>query len=513
MAGRMYLLGDLRLDLDARQLLDSGGPVDISSKAVGVLCALAEARGELVTKDALLSRVWPGVVVEENNLQVHVSALRKLLARRAGERVHLVTVPGQGYRLLGTYPEPLRAVSHAMAAGRPTGPSVAVLCFSYLGEDPGQEYFAEGMVEDITTGLSRVRWLCVIGSRSSLSARQQHSDLRELGRELGADYILHGSLRRAGERIRVSTHLCETVGLKEVWSQRYDRKMGDVFELQDEIASSVVAAIEPSLRQAEMERIRRKRPQDLDAYDLVLRALPFVYKLMPEGCRPALPLLQEALRLEPDYAFAHAALAWCHHVMFSRGGLDPAEKAASLLHAGAAIQMGGDDASSLAIGAFVTWFDAHDTRNAFELFDRALAISPSNVLALAASSVALAWSGNPRLAVQRAEQALHLSPFDPLRYLAYLGLSGANLQLGRHEQARDAARHAVESSPGFSVPYAYLCAAFCKLQDPDGAQTAARQLLRMDPAFTVGAYRTTVGVNPVVFEEFAAAWLEAGLPP
>jgi adenylate cyclase len=369
------------------------------------------------------------------------------------------------------------------------------------------------MVEDITTGLARVRWLSVIGSRSSLSARQRHSDLRDLGRELGADYILHGSFRREGRRIRISTHLCETAGLREVWAQRYDREMGDVFELQDEIASSVVGAIEPSLREAEIERIRRKRPQDLNAYDLVLRALPFVYKLMPQACAPALPLLEAALRLEPEYGLAHAALAWCHHVMFSRGGLDPQQRAASLHHANAAIRLGGDDALCLSIGAFVTWFDAHDTRTAFDLFDRALAISPSNVLALAASSVALAWSGEAALAAQRAERALHLSPFDPLRYLAYLGLSGAKFQSAQYDEARDAARQAAELNPGFSVPYAYLCAALCRLRDDDGARAAARQLLRLDPAFKISRYRVTVGLNPDVFEKFAAAWLEAGLPP
>lgn len=511
MAQEELVLGAFRLDPTRRFLRRDDQPIDLKPKALDILCALAAAHGAVVTKDELMSRVWPGLVVEENNIQVHVSALRKVLAKDVSGTVHLMTVPGRGYRLLGvgsagvTVPPPLAAVPRR-------GPTVAVLPFAYLGDDPAQEYFAEGVVDDIITGLSRVKWLAVVARHSSFVFRGAEVDLARAARELHADYLLHGTFRRWGDRIRVSAHLTETVGGTEVWAERHERCIGDVFKLQDDIAGRVLGAIEPGLRRSEIERIRRKRPEDLDAYDLVLRSLPHVYKLMPEGCAPAVPLLQRALEAEPDYALAHATLAWCHHVRFSRGGLEAVERAASIQHARAAVALGGDDALALAIGAFVLWFDAHDIEAAFDLFDRALSLSPSNVVALATSAVALAWSGRAALAAERARRALQLSPFDALRYLAHQALSGANFQLRNYEEAQIDARRAVESIPGFSVPYAYLCAAQVRLGSLHDARETVRRMLSIDPGFCISRFRVTVGVDESVFDDFAQAWREAGVP-
>lgn len=276
-------------------------------------------------------------------------------------------------------------------------------------------------------------------------------------------YVLQGSVRKAGERLRVTAQLVETQGGRQLWSERYDRRLGDVFEVQDEISMSVIGAIEPGLRTIEIERVKRKRPDNLDAYDLVLRALPFVRTLVPETSAPAIPLLQKALQLEPDYPFAHAALAWCYHIPFGRGGVHEEDRQAAIRHARAAIADGNDDATTLAIAAFVIWFDEHDTATAFDLFDRALAISNSNLVALCTSAVALAWSGKSDLAIERAQRALKLSPFDSLNHLSYHGLAGAYFHLRRYEEANLAARQAVELNPNFSVPYAYLTASLVRL--------------------------------------------------
>jgi TolB-like protein/tetratricopeptide (TPR) repeat protein len=505
------VLGAFRLDLARRLLFRGDQPIELKPKALDILCVLAAAKGEIVTKDALMSQVWAGVVVEENNIQVHVSALRKVLAKEPSGTIHLMTVAGQGYRLLGVGLDSASGLP-AIEGARRRGPCVAVLPFAYLGDDPAQEYFAEGVVDDIITGLSRVRWLSVIARHSSFVFRGPELDFSRVAKELHADYLLHGRFGRSGERIRVSARLTETAGGTEVWADRHERHLGDVFDLQDDIAASILGAIEPGLRRSEIERIRRKRPEDLGAYDLVLRALPHVYKLMPEGCAPAMPLLQQALILEPEYALAHATLAWCHHVRFSRGGLEAAERDASIRHARAAVALGSDDALALAIGAFVIWFDAHDTEIAFDLFDRALSISASNVVALATSAVALAWSGRTALAVERARRSLQLSPFDPLRYLAHQALSGSSFQLGDYEQAQFEARRAVDSSPGFSVPYAYLCAAQLRLGRLDEARQTVRRMLDIDPGFCVRRFRVTVGVDDAVFDNFAQAWREAGMP-
>ena len=503
------VLGAFKLDPAHRRLSQQGQPIELKAKAFDILCVLAAAQGAIVTKDELMAKVWPGLVVEENNIQVHVSALRKVLSKDSSGAVHLMTVSGRGYRLLVVDPERKTPSIDAMAK---RGPSVAVLPFAYLGDDPAHEYFAEGVVEDIITGLSRVKWLAVVARQSSFNFRGTGLDLPRTARELNANYLLQGSFRRSGDRIRITAYLTEAAGGTELWADRYDRRIGDVFELQDEIAGRVVGAIEPGLRQAEIERIRRWRPDSVEAYDLVLRALPHVYKLMPAGCAPAIPLLRMALEREPDYALAHATLAWCHHVQFSRGGLLVSERESAIGHARAAVALAGDDALALAISAFVIWFDAHETEVAFNLFDQALSISPSNVVALAASAVALAWTGRTEQAVMRAERALQLSPFDALRYLAHMALAGANFQLRNYDRAHLAAQRAVESNPDFSVPYAYLCACLMRLGRLGEARAVLNRMLALDRNFCIARFRVTVGVNEVVFEDFADAWRAAGMP-
>jgi tetratricopeptide (TPR) repeat protein len=233
---------------------------------------------------------------------------------------------------------------------------------------------------------------------------------------------------------------------------------------------------------------------------------------MPDASAPAIPLLEKALRLEPDYPFAHAALAWCFHIRFSRGGQDEADRAIAIRHARAAIAGGSDDATTLAIAAFVLWFDEHDLATAFDLFDRALSISPSNLVALSTSAFALAWTGQSELAVDRARRALQLSPFDPLSHLAHQGLAATHFHLKRYAEAHEATRRAIEAIPTFSVPYAYLAAALVRLGRREDAKAAARSLLRLDPTFTIQRFAVVVGVNPDIFAGFADALREAGLP-
>src|SRR5262249_3132405 len=194
----------------------------------------------------------------------------------------------------------------------PDRPSIAVLPFANMSGDPEQDYFVDGMVEDIITGLSRIKWLFVIARNSSFAYRGKSPDIRQVGRELGVRYVLEGSVRRASGRVRITGQLVGADGGRHIWAERSDRALDDVFALQDEITLSVVGAIEPSLRRAEIERVRRKRPEHLDAYDLVLRATPFVETAMAAGASQALPLLERALALEPDYALAHSHAAVCH---------------------------------------------------------------------------------------------------------------------------------------------------------------------------------------------------------
>jgi tetratricopeptide (TPR) repeat protein len=244
----------------------------------------------------------------------------------------------------------------------------------------------------------------------------------------------------------------------------------------------------------------------------VLRALPLLYSAMPGDVANAIPLLEKALAIESGYARAHADLAWCLHHRFSRGEHREEDRAAAIRHAKAAVAGAGDDATALGIAAFVISLDAHDNATALSLFDRALALSNSNIFALGCSSVTLGWMGKTEIAIERANRALRLSPFDPLNVRPYCGLAIAHFHAKHYEEAADAARRAIEFNPGFSVPHALLAAALIRLGRVDDAKTAAQQVIALQPGFTVRGFGKTVGFNLAVFAAFAEAWVTAGLP-
>jgi TolB-like protein len=509
-AGHRVTFGPFQLDLERRTLIHNHLPLKLGSRALDVLCVLASAGGEVVSKEQLMTQVWPDLVVEENNLQVHISAVRKALEEGSGGDSFVVTVPGRGYRLIGLQSVGAVEPQSTDNAARPTvpGTSIAILPFSNISGDAEQDYFADGIVEDIITGLSRISWLFVIARNSSFVFRDKDPDLRRTGRDLGCRYLVQGSVRKAGNRIRITAQLVESENGVCLWAERYDRLLDDIFVVQDDIAMNLIGVIEPNLRKIEIERVRRKRPESLDAYDLVLRALSIMGNFMPAGADQAIPLLQKAVKLEPDYAAAHAYLARCFHFRYSRGGLRQADREVSVHHARAALR-GGDDATALATAALVIWFDDNDVATAVDVFERALAISSSNVVALGNSAFAYAWMGKTVLAIERARLALRLSPFDTL--LPYLALAIAEYSDGRYREALDAARRAVESNPQFSVPRILLTVALVRLDRLDEARAEANQLLVLDPGFTMQAWAATVGKNPEVFERFADAWKKLGM--
>ena len=398
------------------------------------------------------------------------------------------------------------------ALALPDMPSIAVLPFTNMSDDPEQEYFADGVVEDIITGLSRIKWLFVVARNSSFVYKGKAVDVKRVGRELGVRYVLEGGVRRAGSHVRITGQLIEAETGVHLWAERYDRSLKDIFALQDEITMNVVGSIEPNLRRVEIERVKHQRPDSLDAYDLFLRALPHIYTPMPQEAARAIPFLEKALKLEPSYAAAQAALAWCFHHRFARGGAREEDRTAAIHHARAATSHGGDDATTLAMAGFVIWMDERDDVAALKLFDRALALSNSNMFALACSSVPLAWMGKTELATERAQRALRLSPFDPLNFLPNCALAIAHFYSGLYAEAADAARSAIESTPRFSFPHAYLAAALVRLGRGEEAKVAAQRVLALQPTFTIRGVSAIVGHEPAVFSAFAEAWRAAGLP-
>lgn len=405
-----------------------------------------------------------------------------------------------------------RPVETAMLA-LPDKPSIAVLPFQNLSGDPEQEYFADGMVEDIITGLSRIKWLFVIARNSTFTYKGRAVDVKQVGRELGVRYVLEGSVRKAADRVRITGQLIDASTGANVWAERYDRRLEDIFALQDEITLSVVGAIEPSLRDAEIERVKRTRPDSLDAYDLALRAIPNVYVAMPDEVGKALPLLESALAFQPDYALVHGLLAWCHEVLFVRAGFKEENRNAAIRHAKAAIAGGRDDATALALGAFVIGMVAHDRVAAIEAFERAVTLSPSSAFTLFAGSVSLAYAGEAERAIEWAERALRISPNDRLNYFAYHALALAHFLRGRYTDAAGAARRSVNSNPGFSVSHSLLVAPLVRLGSLEEANAETAQVLSLQPSFSARGFCTALALPAMLADPLAKAWREAGLPP
>jgi TolB-like protein/class 3 adenylate cyclase len=395
----------------------------------------------------------------------------------------------------------------------PDKPSIAVLPFTNLSGDPEQDYFADGMVEEIITGLSRIRWIFVIARNSSFAYRGKEVDVKQVGRELGVRYVLEGSVRKSGNRVRLTAQLIDAETGTHIWADRYDRALDDIFAVQDELMISVVGVIEPTLRKAEIERARRKRPDSLDAYDLYLRALPFAFTAMPDDADKALTLLVSAIELEPDYAAAHAMIAWCHEQRYLRGGLHQETREAALDHARTAIAVGGDDAAALATAAFVIAVVEYDYETAIAAFDRSFGLSNSSALALGFSSIVRAWKGDDAMALDQADRAIRLSPFDQLLYLPYVGLAYAHFAAGRFEEAATAASRASQSNPKFSMPYVLQAAALANLDRREEARVVADRLRQVEPTLTVStAIRSARFANPDKNAELGDALLLAGLP-
>ena len=251
MSSEEVRFGRFRFDLGRRELWRDGVPVRLGSRALDVLSVLAAARGDVVTKDELLARVWPGLVVEENNLQVQVSALRKALDENKSGESYLVTVPGRGYRLIGL-------IGSSNEPALPDKPSIAVLPFQNMSDDPQQEYFADGMAEDIITALCHMRWLFVIARDSSFVYKGRTVDVKQVGRELGVRYVVEGGVRKAAHRVRITAQLIDASTGAHLWADHFDGDREDIFDLQDQVTASVVGAIAPKLEQAEIERAKRK---------------------------------------------------------------------------------------------------------------------------------------------------------------------------------------------------------------------------------------------------------------
>jgi adenylate cyclase len=372
----------------------------------------------------------------------------------------------------------------------PDKPSIAVLPFENMSGDPEQEYFADGMVEEIITALSRFKWLFVIARNSSFTFKGKAVDIKEVGRRLGVRYVLEGSVRKASGKVRITGQLIDAVTGAHIWADRFERDLTDVFALQDEVAVAVVSAIQPKLLQTEIATATRRRPENLTAYDSYLRAMQQVYLLTREGLAEAIRLARCALELDPRFGLAAALAGTCHMQNVLWGyAVDPQfDRKEAIRLCRVALSMDDGDPDTLAWACLIPAYMVGDCESAIEMADRAVALNPNSYSAWSRRGWVYHIAGQPGEAVRSFERAIRMSPVDPLLHVSFVGLGYAFIELGRFDEAIVAGKKAQRQNPSFPVAYRCLASAFAHLGRDTEAREAAARVLETDPAFTISAF-------------------------
>jgi adenylate cyclase len=395
-------------------------------------------------------------------------------------------------------------------------PSIAVLPFQNMTGDPEQDYFVDGVVEEITTAISRLPWLFVIARNSSFTYKGKAVDVKQVARELGVRYVLEGSVRKAGSRVRITGQLIDTATGAHIWADRFDGTLDDIFELQDQVASSVVGAIEPKLRQSEIERASRRPPDNLDAYDLYLRALAQFYRYTEESLREAAALLKQALAIDPSYGPAAALIGWCWG--FQRvqdwGQVSAAEVAEAVRLARLAIEGGKDDPDALWMAGNTLSFFAGEHTSGASAVDRALTLNPNSAHAWMAKGLVSYRQNRPEDAIEAFERAVRLSPLDPLGYFFTSGLALAHVIARRYEEAIEWADRSLRDAPRFESTLRNKVVAGAHLGRIEQVRTEIARLLELQPDLTIARFRERYAVTlpPEVLDIYVEGYGKAGIP-
>src|SRR5215469_12928944 len=476
-----------------RQLLAEGRPIRLGGRAFDLLLALLEAPGVMVGKDELLGRIWPGRIVEENRLQSEISALRKAFG---ADREVIQTIAGRGYQFTGeirvrlegetrapdtvtaAVEPPRTAESDRTSLPLPDQPSIAVLPFANMSGDPEREYFADGMVEEIITALSRIRWLFVTARNSSFAYKGQNVDVKRVGQELGVRYVLEGSVRRSRNRVRIAAQLIDAGNGAHLWADHFDGLLEDVFDLQDKVASSVAGVIEPALQAAETARLTGRPTADLTAYDLYLRAHAMVWsaRQIPK----ALDLLEHAIARDPHYG---PALAWaamcCYRLCVDGSGTDPeGDSRKGFDFAQRALEVAGEEPEVIVNAALALSYFGEDINAMIALVDRALALNPNFARGWHVGGILGLFAGQPDLSIEHAETALRLSP--RARVGTSLSLIGqAHFLARRFDEAVPKLLLAIQDDPSFPAPYRYLAACYAHMGRLAEARAIVARLRRI----------------------------------
>jgi adenylate cyclase len=452
----------------------------------------------------------PGGVLVANTVHDHVHGRLPYVFEDLGEhRVKNITRPVRIFRVELAGKAPLKPFPPL-----PDKPSLAVLAFENMTGDAGQDYFVDGIVEEIITAISRLHWLFVIARNSSFVYKGRAVDIKQVARELGVRYVLEGSVRKSAARVRISGQLIDAVSGAHIWADRFDGAIDDIFDLQDQVAKSVVGAIEPKLRQSEIERAIHKTVERLDAHDLYLRALGKFHQHAPDALREAIGLLRQALAVDPAYAPAAALIGECRVVQGAHGWetVSAEERAESVRLAKLALRSGSDDPDVLWMAAFSLSIFAREHDQAMSLAERALALNPNSARAWETKGWVDCHQNRPSPAIEAFEQAIRLSPLDPLSGYFEAGLALAKLLAGEYEDAWHRADQALRKFPRYAAALRIKAASCGYLGRLDEAREAVNRVLDLQPGLTVRRWLSLTSFPQDVAALCADGLRRAGLP-
>ncbi len=514
MSERTLTFGRYRLEPQGG-LMSGGRTVHLTPKALALLSFMAERPGEVVTKDQLFGAVWPEVNVGDAALVTCIQELRRALKDDARRPRYIETLHRRGYRFVGktaVAPPTVAVESGEPALVLSNRPSIAVLPFSNMSEDSDQEHFADGISEDLITGLSRIHWLFVIARNSTFVYKNRAVDVKQVARELGVRYVLEGSVRRAGKRIRISAQLIDATTGGHHWAERYDRELGDIFAVQDEITSNVVAAIEPRLMAAEGLRALSRSPDDLGAWECVARAQTHVWRLNREDNRAATDALSRAVESYPDYARARSLLGFCLVFAAHNGWIDRDQGlVAGRHHIVRAIVLDDCDPwGQIALG-YLSMMERR-AEESIAAFRRAVDLNPSSAAAHCYLSHGLAFAGHDREAIAHGEDAIRLSPLDPELALFLGGIAVAHYTAGRYAEAVRCSYELLRLRPGFQGAQRLRCASLAQVGRIDEARSFLATVRREQPDISLDWIRASVPYQtPELMERFLEGMRKAGL--
>jgi len=493
-------------------LMSGAREVRLTPKALELLSFLALRPNEVISKDELFAAVWPKAQVGDAALVTCIQELRRALRDNAKRPRYIETLHRRGYRFIGKTVTEKAPDAATPALQLPDRPSIAVLPFVNMSDDADQEHFADGVSEDLITGLSRIRWLFVIARNSTFVYKHRAVDVKQVARELGVRYVLEGSVRRAGRQLRVSAQLIDAISGAHHWAERYDREVDDVFAVQDQITNSVAAAIEPHLLAAEGLRALSRRPEDLGAWELVARAQTHFWRMTNEDYKRAIDELERAVNAYPDYAPARSLLAFCLMFAAHMGWTDRSrDPALGREHAMRAIALDDRDPwGHIALGYWALM--EKRTEESITALRRAVEINPNSAAAHTHLGHGLAFAGHDREAIEHAERAMRLSPFDPMLALNLGTIAVSHFVAGRYEEATRYTTEASRIRPGFQGAHRLRCASLAQSGQFDEARRHFLMVREQQPHLSAEWIKTNVPYQTdELMERFVEGMRKAGL--